>query len=162
MHLDNAWVDGLRRAVTFLVGAGRDHHGARLDLAARRGHAVSIICGPAQAEDLHLRLDGRRDPDGVCPKARHDLIARHEVVRVRTVVRVTGQVEREVGAVQHEGFPAPAMPALPGDMATLQDSVLDAALREVITRREASLAGSDHDDVHLAHPRIVSPAAIAE
>src|SRR5262249_51465788 len=72
-----------------------------------------------------------------------NLVAIEEPVRVVADVLETGQAEHPVGRRQRKGVPALAAPGF-ADGALLQKQVVAAALVQVITGSQPSLAGANH------------------
>lgn len=118
-------------------GVGGDHPGRGDDGEA----ALRPLLDP---DDLDALRDGSVEGVGIRPHPGVDLVARHEPVGVRAVVRVSREPAVPVRRDEREGVP-PAVAPLVGDLVTLDDEVPDVPLDEVVAEREAGLPAS-HDD----------------
>ena len=129
-----------------LKGAGREDDCVRSYFAGGRVQHEPSIWQRIDRRDVDLLLHRGVRIGRVALQVRHDLVARHEPIWVRPVVVPVGQLHRPVGRDKAEAVPQ-AAPRLP-DPAALEDDVLDSQLRQLVTRREPSLAGSDDRDAH--------------
>jgi hypothetical protein len=96
-------------------------------------------------------VDGR----GLCPQDRgiergsealekgHDLIPRHEPIRVLALVFEAGQLAPPVG--DHKSERGPAIPPRLGDPRAFEDEMIDGTPSQMIARGKASLASPDDD-----------------
>ena len=88
-----------------------------------------------------------------CPKAFrvgdeviHDLVLRHESVRVISAITAARQLDRPVGDDEAEALPPPA-PCL-ADPALLENDVVKPGGRELVAQRKPSLSSANDDHVN--------------
>jgi hypothetical protein len=112
--------------------------------------------------DRHVLSHGSLHPGRVALEEADDFVARHESVRVGSVVVAVRELHGPVR--RHEAEAVPAVAPRLSDPAALQDDMLDAGLRQLAARREARLACADDDngDRRLGHARIFSDPSARE
>ena len=132
-----------RRAVGPLVRAGAQDHGGGDDVSGRGGESEVPVRLRPDGADLDALAHRRADRARVALEVAHELVAGHEAVGVRPVVRVAGELHAPIGSDEAEAVPAPA-PGL-SDPASLEHHVPHAGLRELAAYGEPGLTATDDD-----------------
>jgi uncharacterized protein (DUF1015 family) len=130
-----------------LIGAGGHDHRARQDLPGRGLQPETRVGRRLERGDLDALPHRHGEAGGVSLEARHDLIARHEAVRVLVVVRLAGQLKAPIRRDETEAVPS--FPPALGDAVLFEYDGCDSLLLELATNREPGLAGADHHDLEL-------------
>src|SRR4026208_2378844 len=93
--------------------------------------------------DVDAFPDRRIDGGGVALEVRHDLVAKHEAVRVMAVIRVTWQLYGPVRCDEAKAVPA-AAPRV-SDAASFEHDVVDARPRELVADSQPGLTATNDD-----------------
>ena len=147
-----------RGPVGTLVGTACDHHdaGGQLALTGRQHEAAAGRC--LERGHIHALAHRRAGALGVVLQIGHDLVTRHEAVRIRPVVGMARQPAAPVGRDEAEALPAPA-PGL-AHTAALEHDMGHVPGRELEAHGEPGLAGADYDHVGaVAHLRMNATCA---
>ena len=131
------------RPVGALVCAGAQDHCGGHDVSGRGCESEVPVRLRSDRADLYALAYRRVDRGRVALEVGHELVAGHEAVGVRSVIRVPGELHAPIGSHKAEAVPAPA-PALP-DPASLEYHVIHAGLRELVAYGEPGLTATDDD-----------------
>ncbi len=126
-----------------VAGAAGQDQGAAMPVAAIGGDAVPTI-GLADRRHRRPGLDRRRDGVGVALQEANELRHVHVAVGVAAGIAMAGKPALPVGRQQAQGIPALLAPGI-GDLAALDQHVVDRAVGERLAEGEPGLAGADDD-----------------
>ena len=129
------------------------HHLAGCDGPVARPEQEVAAGSQGEPVDGRAQDDGRVDRRGVACDASRDLVARHEAVRIGSVVRIAGQRHGPIRAYQAEVIPAIG-PASAKLLAPIQQHVLAPSPAKEPAHREACLPRTHDRGVHGAGDRV--------
>jgi hypothetical protein len=132
------------------AGAAREHDGAAAPVAAVGVHAVAGV-GGRDTQHRRLRDDRRGDARRVARDEAGDVGRAHVAVGVAAVVSMARQAAHPVRRQQAQRLPALGAPRV-GDLAALDDDMVDRALRQRVAHRQPAVAAADDDDVDRKRP----------
>ena len=115
----------------------------------------------AHARDLCARVDRGARGAGISLQIADDLGHAHVAVRIVAVVGVSGKAALPVRREEAKRVPPLRLPGV-GDLAPLEQHMVDRAVGEVLAHGKSGLAGADDDGRYVPHDTLLaSPLAVS-